>query len=54
MFHANFGEITILHSNMLEYTTEPYAIVLRKQQPADLTRNYSFHCSEFLSKSSGH
>lgn len=40
MFHANFGEVTILHSNMLEYTTEPYALVLRKQQPTDLTQNY--------------
>lgn len=47
MFHANFGEVTILHSNMLEYTTEPYAIVLRKQRPTDLTRNYFFIVVKF-------
>jgi len=47
MFHANFGEVTVLHSNMLEYRTEPYAIVLRKQQPTDLLRNYFFIVLKF-------
>lgn len=46
MFHANFGEVTISHSNMLEYTTEPYAIALRKQPPTDLT-NYFFIVVKF-------
>lgn len=47
MFHANFGEVTILHSNMLEYTTEPYAVVLAKQPPTDLTWNCLFVVMKF-------